>query len=320
MKWLVATLVLLVALALLAGEQRIAPADLIEALLGHPDARPDQVFILRELRLPRVLMALMAGAALGAAGTICQAALRNPLAEPGLIGINGGASLAVMVMLLALPGWPAAWVPAAALVGALVMVALLQLLGAGGGSLQVILIGIGLSAFCGGLSGALAAFGDPVALQRALIWMAGSLLDSRWATVALLAGWLLPAGLVLLLMPHWLDLVRLEDMVLSGLGLRPGPLRAGLLLLAALLAAAAVAACGPIAFIGLLAPHLARRIAGPAHAGLLPSAALSGAALLLLADTLGRSVIAPAQVPAGIVAALLGTPFLGWLIYRSRDG
>ncbi len=316
-----ALLPLLLLAALMLGERAVTPAELLAALTGPKDAPPDLVFILHQLRLPRALLALLVGAALGVAGTICQAALRNPLAEPGLIGINGGAALAVSVLLLALPGLPVAWLPWAAFAGAAAMVLLLQALAAHGGtqSGRVILIGIGLSGLAGGISGFLAAFGDPVALQRALIWMAGSLLDSRWPAVGLLALWLLPVALLLVPLAHRLDLARQQDDVLRGLGLRPGWLRGGLLLIAAPIAAAAVALSGPIGFVGLIAPHLARGLAGPGHMRLLPLSGLIGAGLLLVADTVGRSLIAPTQIPAGIVTALLGTPFLGWLIWRGRN-
>lgn len=305
-------------LAALAIGDRPLP---LSALLDGPEAPAGAVFILHQLRLPRALMAVLVGAALAAAGTIAQAAMRNPLAEPGLIGLNGGAALAVMVIVVGIPGLPAAWLPWAAFGGAMAMVAVIHALALRVGlrSQGIILIGIGCSALTGGLASFLAAFGEIAAVQRAMLWMAGSLQDSRWDKLGWLALWLLPGLGLAGLLARRLDLLGLEDTVVRGLGLPAGRARAGALALCALICGAAVAATGPVAFVGLMAPHIARRATGPVHARLLPAAAGTGALLLLLADTLGRSVIAPAQLPAGLVTALMGAPFFGWLMWRHRD-
>lgn len=316
-----ALLPLLLMAALAFGDRAIAPGQILPALTGRADAAPDVVFILQQLRLPRALMAMLIGASLALAGAICQAVMRNPLAEPGLIGINGGAALAALVLIIGLPQIPGFWLPWAAFAGALMMVAVIQLLAlrVGMRSQRIILIGIGCGAMTGGIAGFLSSMGDITAVQRAMLWMAGSLQDSRWDKLVLLAGWLvLPVGVVLVL-ARMLDLLGFEDEVVRGLGLRPGRARGGMLALCALICGAAVAATGPVGFVGLIAPHIARAVVGPGHARLLPLSALIGAALLLVADTAGRSVIAPAQVPAGIVTALLGAPFFGWLMWRHRN-
>lgn len=317
----VAMLALLFMAALASGERAIASHVILPALIGDPGVSSDVVFIIRELRLPRALLAMLAGCALAVAGALAQAAMRNPLAEPGLIGINGGAALAAMVVLVLFPGLAAVWLPWAALGGALVMAALIQILSLRFGmrSQRMILIGLALGAVAGGVSSFLVAMGDIVSVQRAMLWMAGSLQDSRWQKIGLLVLWLVPLVIVSLICARLLDLLGFEDEQVSALGLPAGRLRAVMLAICAGLAGAVVAATGPIGFVGLVAPHLARLMAGPLHRNLLPMAGVTGAVLLLLADTLGRSVIAPAQIPAGIVSALFGAPFFGWLIWRHRN-
>ncbi|MFE3839007.1 FecCD family ABC transporter permease [Pseudogemmobacter sonorensis] len=314
-------LVLLLLTALGAGERAIAPGLILSALRGDPVVPPDIAFIITELRLPRALLAMLAGAALALAGALAQAAMRNSLAEPGLIGINGGAALAAMVLLVLFPASAAFWLPWAALAGALGMAALIQILSLRFGmrSQRMILIGLALGAVAGGLSAFLSAMGDITAVQRAMLWMAGSLQDSRWEKLHLLLLWLAPLAALALGSARLLDLLGFEDEQVTALGLPSGPLRAAMLALCAALAGAVVAATGPIGFVGLAAPHMARRLVGPLHRHLLPVAALTGAGLLLLADTLGRSLVAPAQIPAGIVSALIGAPFFGWLVWRHRD-
>lgn len=307
--------------ALASGERAVPLAQILSALAADPSVPPDVTFILRELRLPRALMAVLAGASLALAGALAQAAMRNSLAEPGLIGINGGAALAAMLLIVAFPAVPVSWLPWAALAGALLMAMLIQGLSLRFGmrSGRVILIGLALGAVAGGMSSFLAAMGDITRVQRAMIWMAGSLQDSRWPTLWLLIPWLVGLGGLSLALSRLLDLLGFDDEVVHALGLPAGRLRAAILALCAALAGAVVAATGPIGFVGLVAPHLARRIAGPGHRQMLPLAALTGATLLLAADTLGRSLIAPVQIPAGIVTALIGAPFFGWLLWRHRN-
>lgn len=317
---LAAAMPLLLIAALGLGDQPIPPGQVLSALLGAANAPPDAVFILNQLRLPRALLAVSIGAALAMAGAICQAAMRNPLAEPGLIGINGGAGLAALVLIIGMPGVSLLWLPWAAFGGALIMVALIQglALRVGMRSQRIILIGIGCGALTGGFAGLLSAFGDISSLQRAMVWMAGSLQDSRWEKLWVLLLWLAPAALLLMWLAPMLDLLGFDDPVVRGLGVSPAWSRAGMLLLCAVIAAAAVAATGPIGFVGLIAPHIARYLVGVGHRHMLPLSALIGAALLLIADTIGRSVIAPAQIPAGLITALLGAPFFGWLMWRRR--
>jgi len=310
-------------LAIALGEQPIPPRAVMAALL-YPDEAPVQhVFIVHTLRLPRAVLAALVGAALGVAGTITQAVMRNPLAEPGLLGINGGAALAALAIMLWLPGTSATLVPAAALAGALAAATAIYALSwrGGIGPQRVILIGLGCGAFMGAGTSFLSAFGEVTAVQRAMLWLSGSFSGSGWRAVLGVASTLAPLLALAWIFARVLDLLAMDEAVARGLGLRVQAARAAMVAIGALLCGASVAAAGPVGFIGLMAPHLARRITGPTHAALIPAAALAGALLLLLADVAGQNVIAPNAIPAGIMAALMGAPFFAWLMWKGRhDG
>ena len=311
----------LILAALVVGEQALPVADVLAALTGR-DASPATAMIVTGFRLPRALLAALVGAALAVAGAVSQAVMRNPLAEPGLLGINAGAALAALCVLVLRPATPALWLPWAASAGALAMALAIYALSWRGGasSARIILIGIGLSALAGAGAGMITAFGEVSAVQRAMVWLSGSLADSRWIRVWTTAGWLVLPVAFVLLSARELDLLAYSDDTARSLGQRVELARALMMLGCTLISGAAVAAAGLIGFVGLIAPHLARRLAGPRHGGSVPLAALLGAVLVLAADILGRTVIAPAELPAGIVTALIGAPFFGWLMWRARNG
>ncbi|MFT3689353.1 FecCD family ABC transporter permease [Paenirhodobacter sp.] len=307
-------------LALSFGDQRIPFVAVLSALRGTAEA-PVQM-IVTGLRLPRAVMALLVGAALGASGALAQAIMRNPLAEPGLLGINAGAALAAVLVIVQLDGVPQGLLPWLTFGGALAMSVAIHALSwrRGSSSTRIILVGIGLSALAGAAASFISTFGDAPAVQRAMIWLAGSLQDSRWERVRMLASWsALPLALAWA-MARELDVIAMGDTVARGLGQRVDAVRGAAVLLCALLSGAAVAASGLVAFVGLVAPHLARRLFGQAHARLIPGAALIGAALVLSADLAARNVMPPVQIPVGVFTALLGAPFFGWLLWRRRDG
>ncbi len=322
--WVV--LVLLIAavfvMALSFGEQRIAPAEVLAALRNTGEASPAAQMIVTGLRLPRAVMALLVGAALGASGAVAQAIMRNPLAEPGLLGINAGAALAAVLVIIQLDGVPQSLLPWLTFGGALAMSAAIYALSwkQGTSSTRIILIGVGLSSLAGAAASFISTFGDAPAVQRAMIWLAGSLQDSRWERVRMLAAWSIPALLLAWAMARELDLIAFGDTVARGLGQRVNAVRGGAVLICALLSGAAVAASGLVAFVGLAAPHLARRLLGHGHLRLIPAAALIGALLVLAADLAARNVMPPVQLPVGLFTALLGAPFFGWLLWRKRNG
>lgn len=302
--------------SLCLGELRVAPQVMLGAALGAGDPLAE---IALELRAPRLAVALLAGACLAAAGTVLQGAVRNPLAGPELVGVTGGASLGALLVLLVLPAAPAETLPFAAFAGGIgALLVVLALAGAQRASPpRLALVGMAVTAACAALT-ALALLRSEPGFAAAVTWLAGSTYATEWSDFALLA---VPAAVLLPLavaaVPS-LDVLALGDDAAAALGMPVGARRALLLALGAALAAAAVAVCGAIAFVGLLAPHAARLIAGGRHARVLPAAAVLGAVLLAAADAIGRTVVAPTEIPSGLVVSMLGTPYLVWLLWRSR--
>ncbi|WBU53937.1 iron ABC transporter permease [Paracoccus sp. SCSIO 75233] len=305
-------------LALMLGNQPVPLTDVLAALRG--EALPAPQMIVTGLRLPRAVMATLVGAALGTAGAVCQAVMRNPLAEPGLLGINAGAALAAVLVIVQIRALPESLLPWLTFAGALGMAVAIYLLSwrDGASSMRIILIGVGLSAMAGAAASFISTFGDAAAVQRAMIWLAGSLQDSRWERVQMLAIWALPGLLAAWLLARELDLIAFGDTVAQGLGQRVDTVRGLAVLICALLSGAAVAAAGLIAFVGLAAPHIARRLVGHPHRRLIPASALIGALLVLSADLAARRIMPPIQLPVGLFTALLGAPFFGYLLWRRR--
>ncbi|MCE8012791.1 FecCD family ABC transporter permease [Billgrantia desiderata] len=321
---LVVTLLLAAVLAVSAlaslslGSQATPPGAVLEALL-YP-ARSGIALIVHEIRLPRVVLAVLVGACLGVAGLLLQGLVRNPLASPDVIGITGGAALAA-VSFLALGGVALgeAWLPWVALSGALsVTLLILALSGRGVTPARLVLIGIGLAAALGaGTTLVLVLATDTTAMQ-AYVWLSGSLYAAQWRSVAGLAPWALVGLPLALVLARRLDVLALGDELAAGLGASVRRTQLMLLLLAVALAGAAVAFAGGLSFVGLLAPHIARRLVASRHTGLVPATALIGALIVLLADLLGRVAFQSRDLPAGIFVAGVGAPFFVYLLYRWR--
>ncbi|MDI5985599.1 iron ABC transporter permease [Halomonas sp. M4R5S39] len=321
---LTVTLLLALALAISAlvslslGSQTTPPAAVLEALL-FPE-RSDIALIVHEIRLPRVLLAIMVGACLGVAGLLLQGLVRNPLASPDVIGITGGASLAA-VTFLALGGTvlSEAWLPLAALGGALmVALGIVALAGRGMMPARLVLVGIGIAAALSAATTLVLVLSPDTTAMQAYVWLTGSLYAAQWREVAALAPWVV-LGLPLALgLARRLDVLALGDDLATGLGNAVGGTRLALLLLAVALAGASVAFAGGLSFIGLIAPHIARRLVARGHTGLVPASALVGALILLHADLLGRLAFLPRDLPAGIFVAGIGAPFFVYLLHRWR--
>lgn len=313
-------LVGLVAASLAFGDISLSWRELMETIAGSADATPQNGMIVFDLRLPRILLALLVGAALATAGTIALAIMRNPLAEPGALGINSGAAAAVMGVIVLMQEPPVALLPLAGFLGAAIMAAAVYLLSwqRGTSSLRIILIGIGLGSLASAATTFLSAFGEIGDVQRAMIWLAGSVYEADMVKVRLLFFWLLVPLALAWMSAGELDLIRFGDNAARSLGQRVDLVRGLMIVLCTLLSGAAVAAAGLIGFVGLVAPHIASRLAGPSHARILPIAALSGAILVVASDLLGRLVIAPTQLPAGIVTGLIGAPFFAYLLWGRR--
>jgi ABC-type Fe3+-siderophore transport system permease subunit len=314
---LAVALVLVSILSLMLGDTKLLGGDIVNALTGQ--AGPVVDFVM-DTRLPRVLAAGVAGAALALSGTIVQAIARNPLAEPGILGVTGGAGLGAVLVLTLAPVASFWLVTAGGLTGAALASALVFGLAASGGlnSQRLILIGIGVSAAAAALVSMVIISTDPYNGAKALTWLSGSTYGRTLPQLVPLAVALAVSIPVLSAVSRDLDILSQDDDTPRLLGIRLGRSRLLLLSISVLLAAAAVAAVGVIGFVGLVAPHAARALVGGRHRLVLPTAALLGALLMGVADTLGRTAIAPAQLPAGLLTALLGAPYFVWLLWRSR--
>lgn len=310
----------LFAASLLYGDYAISLRDLRRLFGGDGSVASEVEMIVFDMRLPRAVLALLVGAALAVAGAITQAVMRNPLAEPGLLGINSGAALAAMIIIVGMKPAPDHLVPAASFAGAAAMTLAIYLLAwrRGTSSLRLILIGVGLSSLGGSATAFLSAFGDIRDVQRAMVWLAGSIYDASWSKIETLLVWALPPFILVWAAARELDTISFGDETARALGQSVDRVRLLMIVACTLLSGAAVAASGLIGFVGLLAPHLARRIVGRGHVQLIPTAALLGGVLVMAADLAGRTIIAPAQLPAGILTALLGAPFFAFLMWERR--
>lgn len=306
-----------VTVGMLVGDTWVLLGDVVNWINGSTG--PAYTFVLDQ-RWPRVAAAVLAGAALAVAGTTVQAVCRNPLAEPGILGITAGAGLGAVSLLTFVPLAGVWAVSGVAGLGAMVAFALVYGLAWRGGLSSDRLVLIGFGAWQGGMAVItflVVAF-DPWNTGKALTWLSGS-------TYGRMPTQVLPVLIALLVLTpavvaarRELDLMALDDDTPRVLGVRLERTRLIALGAAALLTSTAVSAVGVIGFVGLVAPHAARALVGGRHSRVLPVAALLGAALVSIADTLGRTIIAPAQVPAGLVTAMIGTPYFVWLLWRSR--
>lgn len=275
--------------------------------------------IVLQFRLARTLVGAGVGAALAVSGAILQAITRNPLADPHITGVSNGAGLVAVLVLVLLPNFPITALPAAALVGGFVAGVVVWLvawkksgLHPGRLALAGVAVGAVLSAATQGvlLRGATGS-------NSAYAWLAGGLWGRNWDHLYALLPWLIVGMLVAWAMGPQLDLLSLGDEVARGAGLSVERVRTGLLALAVVLAASAVAVAGPIGFVGLVIPHLARMLVGSPFRRLLPVTALMGAALVVGADVLGRTVVAPLEIPAGVFTALVGAPYFLHLLRKT---
>ncbi|MGC4118260.1 MAG: iron ABC transporter permease [Myxococcales bacterium] len=324
--WLRCGLLLLCCLAtmvlsLMLGHLPLAPSDLVSGLLGT--GSPAATAVVQELRGPRVLLGALVGASLGVAGVMVQALVRNPLADPSLLGIEHGAGLGVLLLVLLAPELAAsAWaLPLASIVGAVLALLFLLALATRRRNvdpLQLVLVGVGVNLLLGAAMTLLALAIPERLYESLLVWFTGTLTSADSARV-------LAVGLALFTAIPWavrlapaMDLGALGEDVPRALGLSLSRFRLQLAACSVVLAGSAWAAAGGIAFVGLLAPHLGRRLVGARHAALLPAAALVGALLVVVADLVGRTCVPPTEAPAGIVVALIGGPAFALMLVRWR--
>lgn len=312
------------------GAVRVPPGEVVAVLLGRVGIPTGvEVDVLREqvvwaIRLPRIVLAACVGAGLGVTGAALQAIFRNPLADPGLIGVSSGGALGAIVLILAGVA-PLGWMslPLAAFAGALLLTLVVYGLARSDGRTQVvtlILTGIAMNSIAGGFIGLASFLADDAELRSIIFWTLGSLSGATWRAVLPVAG-VTVAGLILL--PRFardLNLIVLGEREAYHLGVNTERVRLLVIILAALTAGAGVAIAGIVAFVGLVVPHLLRILIGPDHRLLLPASALGGAILLLGADLAARTIVMPAELPLGVVTALIGGPYFLFLLRRTTRG
>lgn len=320
---LVAMLALMVAMMLFAASVGAMRLSLPMVWQAEHDSLIWQIWW--NIRLPRVLLAVLVGAALALSGAVMQGLFRNPLADPGLLGISSGAALMVAVSIvvpLTLPVALALWWPMlAAFVGSLAVTLVIFALSRYRSSSlsRLLLVGIAINAVCGAAVGVLSWISNDQQLRQLSLWGMGSLGQAQWSTVLVSAAVILPAMIATQWQARRLNLLQLGDEEAHYLGVEVKKTQRILLVLSALMVAAAVAVSGVIGFVGLVVPHVMRMCIGSDHRWLLPGATLAGAILMLLADTLARTVVAPAEMPVGLLTSLLGAPWFLWLILRRQD-
>ncbi|MFJ8105575.1 FecCD family ABC transporter permease [Streptomyces sp. NPDC096132] len=324
---LVLALLLVVPSAGALGAYPIPVGDVLASVqhrIGLGGGELDRVAesVLWNVRFPRIVLALLVGASLGCAGALMQGVFGNPLAEPGVIGISSGAAVGAVAAIAFGVNVLGTWtVSAFAFLAGLGTVLLVYAMSRSGGRTEVvtlILTGIAVNAFAGALIGLFLFFADAAAIQQITFWQLGSLSQATWPKVLAV----LPCAVVGLAVAPFhsrrLDLLALGERPARHLGVEVERLRMVLILVIALLTAAAVSVSGIIGFVGLVVPHLLRMAAGPGHRFLVPGSALLGALVLLTADLASRTLAAPAELPLGVLTALLGSPFFFWLLRRTR--
>ncbi|MFJ7936655.1 FecCD family ABC transporter permease [Sporosarcina sp. NPDC096371] len=313
----VVVLVLLIVVIIqsaITGSIKVTPFELIQGLFTGTN---DDVAIIKDLRLPRILIALFAGAALSVAGVLLQAVMRNPLADPGIIGVSAGAGF-MSILVVSLFPTLYFFVPLFAFVGGALAFFLVYSLSwkSGLDPLRMILIGIAVNALFTGLSQGIG-FSGSALTQSMSQTMTSTLTMKKWSDVDVIVlygtiGLLLSFGVY-----AWCNYLALEDRTAKNLGVNVNLARFVISLIAVLLASVATSVAGLFAFVGLLVPHIGRSLVGTDHKVLIPFSALAGALLILTADTLGRTILAPNEIPASIIMAVIGGPFLIFLLRKS---
>lgn len=319
-----ALLLLFFVISMNTGYMKLTPLDTLRTLLGGGSAK--EKLILFDFRLPRIVVSVLVGAGLALSGCIIQGVTKNALADPGLLGINAGAGLMVIlyVLFFGTNSFLSVFtLPFLALAGAgtaaLLIYALSYKKQEGIAPMRLILTGVALQAGISALTTLLVVKLDEDQFEFVASWQAGSIWGSNWRFVLALLPWLLLLIPYVLYKARVLDVLNMGDEVAYSLGASVEKERRNFLAAAVALAASCVAVSGSISFVGLLAPHLARRMVGPKHTILIPTCILTGAALVSLADTIARVIVQPAELPVGIVVAVIGAPYFLFLLSKSRQ-
>ncbi|OMP66250.1 FecCD family ABC transporter permease [Domibacillus epiphyticus] len=328
--WILAGLLVILILAVFVaslntGVIRLSPMNTFNALLGKGSSENE--LILFDFRMPRMVLSMCVGAGLAIAGAIFQSITRNDLAEPGLIGINAGAGVAVVLFIFLtggvleeVSGLSVFMLPLLAFLGAILTAGLIYLFAWKNGvtPLRLILVGVAMQAILSAVLIVLQLSMEDRDFNKALVWLMGSIYSANWGYVWSVLPWLLILIPFAIYKSRYLNILHVGDAAAMGLGINVERERKKLLIVAAALTGASVSAGGGIAFAGLVAPHVARRLVGPKHERFLPISALIGALLLLFADMIARTILMPSELPVGIVVSCIGAPYFLYLLMKSK--
>lgn len=320
----IAAILMLIAVFIISvatGFASLTPSELFRTIIGQGTSREN--LILFEFRFPRIVVAILAGMGLAVSGAILQSITKNPLSDPGILGINAGAGLMVVVYIMFFTVESSSFLyvlPLFALAGGLATAAVIYVMsyikGEGVEPTRLVLVGVGLAAALYGATLTLSTRLDMEDYSFMANWMAGRIWGDDWTFVLSLLPWILLLVPYTMFKANVLNTLNLHENVSVGVGVNVGKERIILIMIAVALASASVAVSGGIAFVGLMSPHIARSLVGPRHQAFLPVAALIGAILLLAADTIGRVILDPSGIPAGIIVTIIGAPYFMYLLAR----
>lgn len=307
------------------GEMKISPLTVVKVFFGGGPEM--ETLIIKSFRLPRIIVALMVGVSLAVAGGILQGMIRNPLASPDVLGITGGASVAVVAFLAIFSDKSnaltvsIAWLPFVAFLGAGIVAFLVYFLAWKNGvsPIRLVLIGIGISTLMQALTTLMMIMGPIYQASQANIWITGTVYGSSWKNVVTLVPWTVIFLIIALVAARTINIQELGDEVATGLGGKVQKQRFTLLMISTALIGSSVAFAGGIGFVGLMAPHMARRLVGSSFGALLPAAALIGGILVMVADLIGRTLFSPLEIPAGVFTAGIGAPYFIYLLFKTRN-
>lgn len=301
--------------ALLVSVIGVAVATLF---IGAADTTPE---IIQDIRAPRVVLAIVVGAGLGISGVLLQGVLRNPLADPGIVGVSGGAALGAVIAVSIGAAYGSLFSGVGAIIGGILAMALVIWIARGREGTEIVtlvLAGVAVTAFASATLSIFVTASGTAAARTTTFWTTGSFALATWPSVVIVSVFLALAGAVALAMARRLDVMALGERASHAAGVSVGMVRWWALTAAVLAVAAGVATVGIIVFVGLVVPHAMRMLIGPRHGPLIIASVLAGALLLLIADTIARTLVSPVELPIGVVTAIIGAPIFVWLLRRTR--
>lgn len=317
---LIIILLVIITVSMTVGDFKMSPLQFLKTLFGM--GNETDTMVLYEFRMPRLLVTILCGAALSLSGALLQSITKNPLADPGIIGINAGSGFFIALLMIFMPVDSSNFVyvlPLFSLIGGLITAATVFLLSSskrGLNPMQMVLIGVGLSTALAGAMIMMTSTFNKEDIEFISKWLGGNIWGDTWPFVWMIITVLIVTIPILLMKLDILNILNTHEHISTGLGIRINRERLIILIVSVMLCASAVSVCGNIAFVGLIAPHIARQLVGPRHQIFIPITLLLGAILLSCADTLGRLLIEPAGMPAGIIVSILGAPYFLYLMRR----